>query len=220
MLADILKIIHIVAGGVSLLTGLGALVLRNRTPLHKPVGRIYFWSMAVIFITALYLSYIKSNVFLWCVACFSFYAALTAYRSLRLKKLHLQQKPAPVDWVIEAFFGAMHLGFMVFAIYLLKSGETSFGVVSLVFGSIGLRANFTTIKRLRGNVSEKNYWLMAHAGGMTGSYIAAITAFTVNNNAWMGLPNIVAWLGPTAILVPFMTVQVRKLKGNKIQAKP
>jgi len=210
-LYSIIKVVHIIAGAMALLFGLLAIVLRNKTPKHKPVGRVYFWSMGVIFVTAIYMATVKFNIFLFCVAFFSYYACLTAYRSLRLKKLHLDQKPAMLDWGIELFFGTVHLGFAIFGIVQLLKGNTDFGAVSLVFALVGLNGNYSTIKRLRAkNLRHKNYWLLAHLGGMLGSYIAAITAFTVNNARWIPLPQIVLWLGPTALIVPFIVYEARR----------
>jgi hypothetical protein len=66
---------------------------------------------------------------------------------------------------------------------------------------------------LRGKSKHKNYWLLAHIGGMLGSYIGAFTAFFVNNNArWIHLPEIIAWLGPTVFITPLIIFELRKYK--------
>lgn len=202
-------IIHIAAGSLALLSGLGAIIFRNKLKFHRPLGKIYFWCMTIIFFTAIYLSAAKGNLFLFCVAFFTYYSCLTAYRSLKLKKLHADQKPEWYDWAIEAFFGLMHVGFIGFSIYLLLNGNTPFGIISLVFGVLGVRGNFITIKRLTKKLEYRNYWLLAHIGGMCGSYIGAITAFLVNNNRWIHAPDIVVWLGPAAFLVPLILFEVR-----------
>ena len=208
----VLLVIHIAAGTTALLAGLGAIIFRNKVKVHKPFGRIYFWSMTVIFFTAVYISIAHNNIFLFCVAFFTYYSALTAFRSLRLKKLHIDQKPRWFDWGIEIFFGLMHIGFVTFAVILLMVPNVGFGIVSLVFGLIGLRGNQTNIKRLRGDLQYKNYWLLAHIGGMLGSYIGAITAFVVNNSRHIPLPNVVLWLGPTVFLVPLIIFELKKHK--------
>lgn len=208
-LSLIIKILHISAGALALISGLFTIVFRRRVKIHKPIGRVYFWSMTVIFVSAIYMAFVKFNVFLFCVAFFTYYACLTAYRALRLKRLHLDQQPDKLDWVIEAFFGSMHLAFVVFALYQLYKGQMSFGIVSLVFGVFGLQGNYSTIKRLRKRLAFKNYWLLAHISGMLGSYIGAITAFTVNNYERIPLPPIVLWLGPTVIIAPFIAYEIR-----------
>jgi uncharacterized membrane protein len=215
----IFLIVHIAAGTLALLSGLAAIILRNRVKLHKPAGRVYFWSMTVIFITAIYISTLKGNVFLFCVAFFTYYSCLTAYRALRLKKLHLGQKPHWFDWSVEWFFGLMHIGFVLFALVIIKN-NTTFGVISLVFGILGLRGNYDTIIRLKGKVVYRNYWLLAHIGGMCGSYIGAITAFVVNNSRHIPLPTIVLWLGPAVFIVPLILYEVKKhmKKAGKFDA--
>lgn len=209
-LSQLIKIIHISAGALALISGLFAIVFRHRVKIHKPIGRIYFWSMTVIFTSAIYLAFVKLNVFLFCVAFFTYYACLTAYRALRLKRLHLDQQPDKFDWIIEVFFGTMHLAFVIFASYQLFKGQLSLGIVSLVFGVFGLQGNYSTIQRLRKRLAFKNYWLLAHISGMLGSYIGAITAFTVNNYERIPLPPIVLWLGPTVLIVPFIVYETKQ----------
>jgi hypothetical protein len=210
-------IIHVVAGCTALLAGLFAIIFRNRVHKHRPFGKIYFWCMTIIFITAIYISVYRGNIFLFCVAFFTYYSCLTAYRSLKLKHIHQGQKGKTIDWIIEAVFGFTHIGFLSFGIYLLKSGNKEFGIICLVFGIIGLRVNYLTQKRLRGYVDYSNYWLLAHIGGMLGSYIGAITAFLVNNNRWIHMPNIFAWLGPAVLLIPLIVYELkRKKKKGKV----
>lgn len=168
--------------------------------------------MSLIFVSAIYLSLIKSNVFLLCVAFFSFYQCLVAFRALRLKKIHINQEPTKFDWFIEIVFCSAHISFVAFAVYQFILGNCSIGIVSFVFGVTGLNANRSTINRLKGKITEKNYWLIAHVSGMLGSYIGAVTAFTVNNNQRLGMPDLLAWLGPTVVLVPFIIFEIRKLR--------
>jgi hypothetical protein len=204
------RIIHIAAGTLALLSGLAAIIFRNKIKWHRPAGKIYFWCMTIIFFTAIYMSAVRSNVFLFCVAFFTYYSCLTAYRSLKLKKLHLDQKPHWFDWVTEVFFGLMHLAFVLFGFLLFQGPNQAFGVISLVFGIIGLRANYLNIQRLRKKLVYRNYWLLAHIGGMLGSYIGAITAFVVNNSRYIPAPDLVLWLGPAAFLVPLIIFEISR----------
>lgn len=176
------------------------------------MGKIYFWGMTTIFVTAVIISWAHVNIFLFCVSFFTYYSCLTAYRSLRLKKLHLDQQPSKLDWAIEVFFGLMHVSFVCFAIYLFLNGNQSFGTISLVFGLLGLRGNYINIKRLRKQLEYRNYWLIAHISGMLGSYIGAITAFVVNNSAHIPVPTVVLWLGPAVFLAPLIVFETRKHK--------
>ncbi len=204
-------LIHVSVGCIALLSGLGAILLRNKVKIHKKFGIVYFYAMTAVFITATYLSVLGGNIFLFCVSFFTYYSTLTAYRALKLKKLHLDQKPTNLDWAIEAFFGFMHVCFVVFAVYIFVKGNVAFGIISAVFGVLGLRGNQTNIKRLRGNLVYRNYWLLAHIGGMLGSYIGAFTAFFVNNNnRFFHLPQPLAWLGPAVFIAPLIFYEVSK----------
>lgn len=209
-LIAVARIIHIIAGTVSLLCGLGAIVFRKKIKFHRPFGQVYFWSMTIIFFSSIIMSVYKSNLFLLCVGFFTYYSCITALRSLKLKKLHLDQKPIWFDWFLEIVFGLVHLSFITLGVYFVFAGNTGAGIVSLVFGSIGIRGNLSTITRLRGKVAKRNYWLLGHIGGMLGSYIGALTAFLVNNSGHIPVHPVILWLGPTVILVPFIIFELRK----------
>jgi hypothetical protein len=60
------------------------------------------------------------------------------------------------------------------------------------------------------------YWLKKHIGNMCGSYIGAITAFVVNQAEHIPLPQVVLWLGPTAIIVPIIVMELKKVKSKAL----
>ena len=64
----------------------------------------------------------------------------------------------------------------------------------------------------RGQVKEKNYWLLMHLQRMTGAYIASATAFLVVNAKYIPfeLPAFVFWLLPTAVLTPLIVSWSKK----------
>lgn len=204
--------IHIIAGCLSLLAGLGAIIFRNRLKTHRPFGKVYFWCMSIIFVTALYVSVYKQNWFLLFIAIFTYYSAITGIRSLKLKKLHLGEKPKFYDWLIEVLNLLGNFSLLILGTILFVKENYQLGIICIVFSLIGLRGGFLNIQRLRGNITYSNYWLLTHIGGMLGSYIGAITAFMVNNNRWLHLPMVVVWLGPAIMLVPLAVYETRKYK--------
>jgi hypothetical protein len=206
----ILKIIHVVAGASALLSGALAIALRNKVKYHRVVGRVYFWSMLIVFLTSVYLGLARMNLFLICVGFFTFYMCVTAYRSLKLKKLPVQQKPHKIDWMIEGVFGLAHFIFVLLAVWFFIHQSYGAGFVGLIFGGFGLLGNYNTFRRFRHVQKHKNFWLLTHISGMLGSYIGAITAFVVNNSANIPLPPVVLWLGPTVLLTPLIILEVRK----------
>lgn len=207
-----IKIIHITAGCLALVSGLLAILLRKNVNKHRPMGKFYFWCMTTIFITSIPMAVYKFNLFLFFINIFTYHSTTTAYRSLKLKHLHEGQKPLTVDWLIEYTNILANLSLIIYGIYYSFAYEWQGGVIAFVFGSTGLNSSRLNLERLKGKIKHKNYWVIAHIGGMLGSYIGAITAFTVNNNRWIGMPDVVAWLGPTVILVPFILKQTSHFK--------
>src|SRR5437588_569476 len=57
---------------------------------------------------------------------------------------------------------------------------------------------------------DQNFWWYDHMGGMIGSYIAAVSAFSVVNLRF--LPPLVRWLWPVAIGVPVILLWIRYYK--------
>ena len=77
---DILLIIHISAGAIALVCAALAASSEKGKKLHVLSGRTYFWSMVGIFLTAIPMSIINSNIFLFLIAIFSFYLAFAGMR--------------------------------------------------------------------------------------------------------------------------------------------
>ena len=91
--------------------------------------------------------------------------------------------------------------FIVFGSYKLIHSDY-FGIVFLVFGSISIFFVWQDKRNFTGKSRYQNYWLTTHIQRMVASYIATVTAFLVVNNKV--LPNTIAWLLPTALLVPLI----------------
>jgi hypothetical protein len=192
---------HIAAGAVAFICAPIALLTAKGGRTHRRWGKIYFWAMAVVAATALFLSIVLPIVFLALVAVFSFYAAFSGYRILSLKRLGSGEKPHFVDWFAAlltlgtsaalAVLGALHPR--------LVGGM---GVVAIVFGLLGVLLAAGSIRTFLRPPVEKQFWWFAHMRGMIASYIAAFTAFTVVNlaphfgNVWW------IWLGPAIIGIP------------------
>ena len=83
---QILLPIHILAGTIALLCAALAVTSEKGKKLHVLSGRTYFWGMATIFLTAIPMSIISSNIFLFLIAIFSFYLAFAGMRFARNRK--------------------------------------------------------------------------------------------------------------------------------------
>ena len=202
----ILLIIHIVGGSTSLLVGLVVLLLRKGDKRHKLLGSIYFYAMLTASLIAIPMSYLHPNYFLFIVSIFTTYMLLTGKRYLYKKAI---SNISYADWTLTVAMALFSILFIGFGVYNLLQSNI-FGIVSIVFGLIGLLFVFQDTINFRGRSKIKNYFITAHIQRFVGSYIAAITAFLVVNNKI--LPSVVAWLIPTLLLVPFIIKWSRKYK--------
>ena len=198
-------LLHIAGGSIGLISGSINLIRRKGDKKHKSIGRIFLYSMLTAGFTSLILSTIHPNSFLFMVGVFTLYMVGTGSRYIYLKMLGNMQGPKAIDWIIS-------ISMLLAGIYLLGigikniAGENMFGIVFIVFGLIGLNFVRIDINNYRGRIKEKNYWLLVHLQRMTGSYIAAFTAFLVVNAHYLPIefPAIVVWLLPTVILTPLI----------------
>jgi uncharacterized membrane protein len=213
-----LLIIHIAGGAIGLLTGLINIARRKGDRFHRQVGKIFTYNMLANAFSAIGLALLHPNSFLFIVGIFTLYMVGTGNRCLRLKKLRPddstavnQQAPKPIDWILTGGMLIAGLIFVFRGIQLLVAGNT-FGIVYTVFGGLGLFFVKTDFTNYRGQAAFKNYWVLVHLQRMTGSYIAATTAFLVVNASYFPeqIPSAVYWLLPTLVLTPLIIVWSRK----------
>lgn len=201
-------ILHITAGFAALLTGLIGIVSRKGQQLHRLNGKIYFWAMLTVAITAALMSIVKDLDFFLMLSVFSFYAAYSGYRAIRNKL----RRANWLDWT-------MVIGSVITFSYMIISRN----VILITFGTIFGLFLFRDIKdftRKEPKPIQSKYWLIVHIGRMLGAYIATVTAFLVVNfgsilhDNW----NLIVWLGPTAIGVPLIFYWIRRQMGKAIPA--
>jgi uncharacterized membrane protein len=201
-----LLMVHIACGFGSFLLAPVALSTAKGGKQHKRWGMVYLWAMGGVAATALPMALYRPVLFLAMVAVFSFYAAFSGYRVLKLKDLVRGGSAKPIDWFaggltfassfLLAYLGAFH-----------NAVVQHMGPVAIVFGVIGMRLSYVQMKSFLWKPKEKMFWWYTHLGNFIGSYIAAWTAFSV-----VTLPTIfhhakfVLWLWPTAIGVPAIVI--------------
>src|SRR5467141_930185 len=93
-----LRWIHIAAGTLALFVAPAAMLTVKGGQPHRRWGKIYFWSMAVVAVTAIVLAFWRPVIFLAFVAVFSFYFSFSGYRSLIIKR----SVPGAIDWIAVA----------------------------------------------------------------------------------------------------------------------
>ena len=203
-------VLHIAGGTVSLLSGLVSILTLKGGKTHRAAGKIYFWGMTAVFVGALVLAIMKGNDFLLMVGFFSYYLTVRGYRILSLKQLG-KQKPLLLDWFITVVSGLFIVSLIGWGIYVLVRAHSGMGIVAIAFGGIGLTSLIADLKNFIRGPKEKMHWWFTHLGSMSGSYIAATTAFLVVN---IHLPqfNWTLWLLPTVIGSVLIAQSTRKYK--------
>lgn len=203
-LFNFLLILHIIGGGSGLLIGTYIMLVKKGGKKHKFWGNLYFISMMLAAIVAFPMSYLHPNYFLFVIAVFTIYMLLTGRRYINKTA---NTPVTKIDWALSVGMLLAAFYFIGFGIYLFIH-QNNFGIVLLVFGLISILFVLKDYNNFTGKSKIKNYGLTTHLQRMIGSYIASATAFLVVNNTL--LPQAVAWLLPTAILVPLIFKWSRK----------
>jgi hypothetical protein len=208
----IVRVVHIVAGCLTLFTGLGAILSRKGGKVHVTQGKIYFWNMAIIFITGIMMAFYTNNMFFFFIGFVSFYPAFVGSRILKQKRLYEGEKAKWYDKTINylvvlvAFYG-IYLG--------VKNIETEVGILLIIFNCLLLRNTYQTFKTYRQPPKLKGFWLIVHISEMSGSFIAAITAFLVNNSQYFsGVNQILLWTSPGIIGGIIIYIVSKKVKSK------
>lgn len=173
-----LLVVHIAAGFGSFVLAPVALATAKGGKQHKRWGMVYLWSMGTVAATALPMALYRPVLFLAMVAVFSFYAAFSGYRVLKLKDLARGGDAKPIDWLagVMTFSSSAYLA--AFG-WLRPAWVQHMGVVAIVFGLLGMRLASVQMMSFVRKPKEKMFWWYTHLGNFIGSYIAAWTAFSV-----------------------------------------
>src|SRR5437868_800364 len=108
-----LRILHIVCGMTAFFVAPAAMLTIKGGLAHRRWGKIYFWMMAAVAVTAMIMAIYRPILFLALVAIFSFYFAFRGYRGV----LRKNQGPSPVDWIAALLTLAGSLGLIGLGIH-------------------------------------------------------------------------------------------------------
>ncbi len=205
---QILLTIHILAGTIALLCAALAVSLEKGKRLHVLLGRAYFWSMAAIFLTAIPMSIISSNIFLFLIAIFSFYLAFAGMRFARNRK----GIATTSDWIAVSLMISSGLGMLIISA-IFFTNENSQYIVLIVFGFVASRLGYADLMSYTNNRATGKERISRHLTNMMGGTIAVITAVLVVNPPFE--PEWVWWILPTALITPVIFWWNRKTLANQ-----
>ncbi|MBL7944845.1 MAG: hypothetical protein JNN32_02200 [Flavobacteriales bacterium] len=200
----IFRWIHIAAGFIALFVAPIAMVVRKGSDQHRLWGKVFFYAMAVVAITAIVVGVWKNNLFLAMLAVLSFHLVASGYRSLYHKRLHEGQKPDTMDVVVQGTAGVVNGGLFIWGFVNILLGNRGSGtILFLAFGLIGSLLVWRNLQRFYKRSHEKHEWLYAHMSGFLGGYIATVSAFSAVNFTFIK-PVWLQWLWPTLVGTPLI----------------
>lgn len=204
---------HIAAGSLSLLTGPAALFTKKGSAKHILFGKIFFWSMTIVFVSGVFNAIFKELHFLTFVGIFSYYNIISGIRALQLRH---KNGAKWIDYVIHLFALTAMLGFVYFGIWAWEKNHI-FSMLSVIFGFGGLmnvRDYSGMLKRSYIHLSPLTF-IRWHIGGLVGGFIASVTAFSAQTMGF--LPTFIQWMWPTLVFVPVIIFWKRKYNMPKLQ---
>ena len=162
---------------------------------HVLSGRTYFGCMAVIFLTAIPMSIISSNVFLFLIAIFSFYLAFAGMRFARNRK----GVATIIDWIAVSLMILSGLGMLILAVIYFSNNNSQY-IVLLVFGFLAIALGYADFKSYKNKTVTGKERISRHLTNMMGGTIAVVTAVLVVNPPFE--PEWIWWVLPTALITP------------------
>jgi len=194
---DILRPIHIFAGSLALIFSVMAVSSAKGKKLHVFAGKAYVWCMTAIFVTAIPMSIITSNIFLFLIAFFSFYLAFSGFRFARNRK----GIATTADWIAVGLMLLSGLGmWMLSAIYFMNNNSQY--ITLLVFGFLAIVLGYGDFKSHRNKTAIGKEKIVRHLGNMLSGTIAVITAVLVVNMSVE--PLWIWWILPTVLVTPII----------------
>lgn len=212
--------LHIFAGFTSLTTGLVPMFSKKGSKVHTTWGKVYYWAMFVVALTALMRFQMKMNlIFLAGIAVFSFYNTFTGVRLIHRKD---NPKPLFIDWFAAVLMVICSLGMLYFSYLAYQTNNALFITLFAIFGIFMFTLVFEDLRVFMGrklidnNISlQTRYWFQNHISRMGGSYIATVTAFLVVNNPPY-IPQLVVWIAP-GVIGGIIIGRTRKFYMNKFK---
>lgn len=199
-----LLFIHIIAGTVSLLAAALAVASGKEKKEHILAGRTYFWGMFLIFITAIPMSIISSNLFLFPVAIFSFYLAYAGMRFGRNRT----GIASTFDWAAVGLMILSGIAMWCLATLYFINNNTQY-ITLTVFGFIAISLGYADFRSYRNKSAIGKKRIARHLTNMLAGTIAVITAVLVTNVNIE--PVFIFWILPTILITPLIFCGTEKL---------
>lgn len=192
---DVIISSHVISG--TLVLGLGLLIvsIAKGSKTHVRLGWAYVFAMSWVCLSAFTsLIFINFSLFLMVIGILTFNST---FQELRVIRRASSFRAKWFDFLVSSLVLFSGIGLFTYAIYLLVNHPTQYVLAGLstVFGVfVGIGA-FKDLRFYLGTKpQDQHWWLYQHIGSMGGSYIAAITAFAVQNGNLFSISGSMYWL--------------------------
>ena len=206
-----LLFLHVAFGALALLSAFVSASNKKGAILHRQSGRVFFWSMVGVGVTAIPVTFFRPNPFLFFIALFSFYMALAGYRRGKSKFVYGQ-----IDIVASLAMTLMALMMIGYGLFMVVT-EAPLGWALVAFGGLGLNfgiEDFVLSKKEMSHIKK----IEIHLARMLGGTIATITAVLVQQVTPLvdgEILKLALWLGPTIIITPLIFIWVARIEATK-----
>lgn len=209
---SVFRILHICSGFLALLIFWIPLVTKKGRKVHRTVGWIYVWAMAIVSLSAFYMGAYRVLFdetaahelisFSWFLIFISILSGATAWYGIRV--LHFKQRKERHRHIFDLFVSSLLVGSGVgISLYGFSINSPLIAYFPLLGIFIGVLQLLYWLRK----PSQRMHWYYEHFGGMIPCCIATVTAFTV-----FGAPrllniettSIFLWFLPTILLVPVL----------------
>jgi uncharacterized membrane protein len=207
----ILIYIHAFFGGIGLITGIGSIVVKKGSKIHKRMGKLFSVGMLTSSLISLPICWMPNhqNVFLFLIGLFTIYLVISGNRALTFK---YKPKADLLDKIISGSMLFFSVIMIVLGLYCQLNNITN-GILFLFFGGFGFYMSFKDFIFFK-NFSETNRnWLSKHIGKMMGALIASITAYIV---AGLGIGSLIAWITPSILGTFYIIYWNRKITPKPV----
>lgn len=194
---QIILTLHIVFGGLVLISGLGAAFFAKGSRKHMNSGRLFSFTMIASALMALVLTVLKFNPFLQAIGLFTLYMTLVGLFAFKKN-----------SWIKILPFTGLAIG--IYLLYVGVFAGVGLSIVSIVFGV------FQTLIALQDAFKPIKNKAVLHGSRIGGALIAASTAFVVT--ALNFVPWYVGWFLPSVVGSILLTRGLRRFI-NKTSSK-
>lgn len=211
---------HVVSGSSVLLLGFIQMLNRKGGKSHIVLGKIYVGAMWWICFSALaIITWYRFSAFLMVIAVLTFHSSFVGVRMLKRKKT---KDVRWYDWmtnIITMCFGVGLVGYAVF-VYINHPGSMVFIFLCSLFGTFTFFNSYKDLKFLTKKEEKSKRWrIKQHVSAMGGSYIAAVTAFTIQNpDIFIPYPTHqwLLWVLPSAIGSPIIARVLTRMDKQSV----